>query len=139
MAGRVVSVVFLLALAAAAAGCSDKKPGATGDPNVFPKDYKTEIVDTLRKLFEKNDTVRVTGAVATDPVLRPIGSAQHYTVCLRYTAHGAQPGLVGQAERIAYFYGGELNQLIPAGDQCAGAIYKPFPELNEICLGKGCK
>jgi hypothetical protein len=140
MAGRVVSVFFMLVLAVAVAACSDnKKPEATGDTNVFPKDYKHDIIITLRKLFEKNETVRVTDAFIFGPVLRPVGNEQHYVACLRYTAHGAQPGVIGRAERVAYFYRGELNQLIPANDQCVGVAYQPFPELNAVCMGKGCK
>jgi hypothetical protein len=140
MAARAVRLCFLLAFAAAMAGCTDNKSIPTSDPNLFPKDYKTEIVNTLRQLFEKNDTVRVTDAFISDPALRPVGNEQHYAACVRYTAHGVQAGMVGNAERIAYFYGGQLNQLIPASkEQCGDAAYKPFAELNKLCIGKGCR
>ncbi len=47
--------------------------------------------------------------------------------------------MTANAERIAYFYGGHLNQLIEASkEQCGNAAYKPFPELEKVCLGKGC-
>ncbi len=70
----------------------------------------------------------------------PVGKEQHYVSCVRYTAHGAVAGLVADATRIAYYYGGHLNQIVPAsGDECARAAYKPFAELNAVCLGKGCQ
>ena len=41
----------------------------------------------------------------------------------------------GSTDRIAYFYGGHLNQLIEASkEQCGNAAYKPFPELEKLCL-----
>jgi hypothetical protein len=61
-------------------------------------------------------------------------------VCVRYTAHGTAFNLSAEAERIGYFYGGHLNQLVPADNgECAKAAYKPFPELDQVCLGRGCK
>ena len=138
MRWRAAGLCLVAAFAMALAACSsDSKPE---NPNVFPKDYKKEIIDTLKKLFAGNDTTRVSGAVISDPVLRPVGQNQLYTACVRYTAHGATQGEIGNATRIAYFFGGHLNQLIPAEkDQCGNATYKPFPELNRYCVGTGCK
>jgi hypothetical protein len=48
--------------------------------------------------------------------------------------------MVGNAERIGYFYAGHLNQLIPdENGQCRGAAYKPFQELERLCIGTGCR
>jgi hypothetical protein len=138
MGGRAASLALILAFAAALAACSsDSKPE---NPNLFPTDYKTEIVTTLKKLFASNDTIKVTAAVISDPALRPVNKEQLYTACVRYMAHGTSPGEIGNAVRIAYFYGGHLNQLIEANkDQCGNAAYKPFPELNKYCVGTGCR
>jgi hypothetical protein len=138
MGRRAASLCLLSALAMALAACSsDSKPE---NPNVFPTDYQREILDTLKKLFTSNDTARVSGAFISDPVLRPVGKDQLYTACVRYTAHGTSPGEIGNAVRIAYFYGGHLNQLIEASqDQCGNAAYKPFPELDKYCAGTGCR
>ena len=135
---RAACLCFLSALAVALTACSsDSKPE---NPNLFPKDYKKEIIDTLKKLFASNDTVRVSGAIISDPALRPVGKDKLYTACVRYTAHGTSPGEIGHAMRVAYFYGGHLNQLVDASqEQCGNAAYKPFPELNKYCVGTGCK
>jgi hypothetical protein len=138
MGRRAASLCLLSALATALAACSsNSKPE---NPNVFPTDYKNEIIVTLKKLFTSNGTARVSGAFVSDPALRPVGKNQLYTACVRYTAHGASSGEIGNAMRIAYFYGGHLNQLIEASqDQCGNAAYKPFPELDKYCAGTGCR
>ena len=130
----------LAGLVLALAACSSTDNTATGNPNIPPADYKQEIVSTLQAYFKTNDTISVSNAFVSDPELRPVEKEQRYTACVRYTAHGVTPGEVGNAERIAYFYGGHLNQLIPVtGGECAHAAYKPFPELNRVCVGKGCE
>jgi hypothetical protein len=139
MGKRTASLWLLPALAVALAACSQDKV-MTADPNLLPARYKDEIIDTLRTVFDKNETQTVSNAMISDPALRPVGSEQRYAVCVRYTAHGTAYNLSANAERIAIFYGGHLNQLIEATkEQCGNAAYKPFPELNAVCLGKGCK
>ncbi|HZT24631.1 MAG TPA: hypothetical protein VFA57_02895 [Pseudolabrys sp.] len=132
-------VALLSALAALLGACApDKVPKV--ESNAVPVKYKDEVITTLRVLFDKNETASVTHAMITDPVLRPVGNEQHYAVCVRYTAHGTAFNLSAEAERIGYFYGGHLNQLVPADNgECAKAAYKPFPELDQVCLGRGCK
>ena len=62
-----------------------------------------------------------------------------YTVCVRYNGRDVNRQYMGSTDRIGIFYGGRLNQLIePAKDQCARAPYKPFPELEKLCLAKKC-
>lgn len=133
------SLVLLCAFAAALAACAaDKVPKV--ESNIMPAKYKDEVIGTLRPLFDKNGTATVSNAMISDPVLQPVGTEQHYAVCVRYTAHSVDNSLTGNAERIGYFYGGHLNQLVPADNgACAKAAYHPFPELDQVCLGTGCK
>lgn len=131
-AARCMAAALVLALAA----CSSDSNVTATNPTVAPTNFKTDIINTLRQLFESNGTVSVTNAFVSDPAL---DKEQRYTACVRYTAHGATAGQIGNAERIAYFYGGRLNQLVEVtGDECARAAYKPFPELDKVCLGVGC-
>jgi hypothetical protein len=133
------SVLLLSALVAALAACTNKAP-KLADTNAFPARYKEEIIDALRTIFDKNDTQSVSNAMIADPVIGSVDNEQHYTACVRYTAHGTIYNLTANAERIAYFYGGHLNQLVEATkEQCGNAAYKPFPELDQVCVGKGCK
>ncbi len=139
MPRRAASSVLLCVLIAALLGCSpDKAP--TVESNAAPTKSKDEIIDTLKKLFEKNDTGSVTGAMISDPALEQVGSDQHYTACVRYTAHSTSNNLTANVERVAYFYAGHLNQLVEAAPgECRNAAYKPFPELDKVCIGKGCR
>jgi hypothetical protein len=130
----------LIALTVAACSDDKKATAVAANPLVVPAHSKTEIVATLRDFFEKNDTIRVTNALVSDPVITQVGNSQIYTVCVRYTAYGTRPDMIGNAERIGYFYAGHLNQLVPDEQgQCRSAAYKPFPELAEVCIGMGCR
>jgi hypothetical protein len=140
MGVRAANLVLLSALALVLGACSHDSGEAVANANVFPTEFKQEIVATLQNLFVKNETIRVTDAVISTPQLQLVDKDQRYTACISYTAHGVEPGMVGNAVRIAYFYGGHLNQLVPAtGDQCKNAAYTPFRELEKACIGKGCK
>jgi hypothetical protein len=139
MARRAARLLLLSALAGALAACAADVPTAV-DANVFPAKYKDEVIGTLKELFTKNETISVSNAFISAPALRSVASDQRYTICVRYTARGTAYNLTANAERIGYFYGGHLNQLVEAGkDQCGSAAYAPFPELDKVCLGVGCR
>ncbi len=81
----------------------------------------------------------VKDAFITDPALRAVGRGEHYSVCVRYNARNGANQYVGSKDRVAYFFGGHLNQLIDATpEQCGKAAYKPFPELEKLCYVKAC-
>jgi len=105
---------------------------------MFPTDYKKEILDSLTHTLD--DPINVRDAFISDPMLTPIGKNQRYTACVRFNARNLKKQYVGSRDRIAYFYGGHLNQLVEATpEQCGNAAYKPFPELEKLCQGKNCK
>ncbi len=112
--------------------------GPAVNPNVFPTQYRNEIITTLISALD--DPTGIRQASITDPVLRPAGQDQRYAVCMRFDARDAQRRYTGLTERIAYFYAGHLNQLVKttSPDQCAGMAYKPWPELEKYCLAKSC-
>ncbi len=138
--GRKAAILFtLFAVATLLGGCPADKPPQI-ESNLYPKEYQQEIIATLKKdVFDKNATVRVSDAFVSAPAMQPVGKEQHYISCVRYTSRGGS-GEIASATRIGYFYGGHLNQLVPAGSKdCAGAAYQPFPKLDQVCIGKGCK
>ena len=91
MGKRAANLWLLSALAVGFAACSQDKL-STVDPNLLPARYKDEILDTLRTVFDKNETQTVTNAMISDLALRPVGSEQRYTVCrsLHRARHGLQ-------------------------------------------------
>ena len=129
-----VVAAFALALVA----CSSDKKKDDVDPNLFPAGYKDEILLTMTTLLA--DPTNVRGAYITEPALRPVALEQRYVVCVRSDSRNAARHYLGSTDRIAYFYGGHLNQLVEATkEQCGNAAYKPFPELEKLCQAKKCE
>lgn len=136
MIGRATRLL-LLALVPVLAACAASSKEPEVNPNLFPTDYKHEILLVMPKLLR--DPVHVRDAGITDPALRQAGKEQRYVVCVRSNSRDLDGSYPGVKERIAYFYGGHLNQLVDATpEQCAGLAYKPFPELEKLCLAKSC-
>jgi hypothetical protein len=128
-------VMAIVAGALAACSTSKEKPA---DPNLFPTNYKQEILATITGLL--TDPTHVRDAYISDPALTPVDKEQRYTVCVRYNARDASHRYMGSTDRVAYFYSGHLNQLIAASNgQCASAAYKPFLELEKLCQAKKCE
>jgi len=121
------------------AACSSSSKDAEPDANIFPKDYKTEIMYTLQR--ELDDPTNIRDAFVTDPFLTQASREQRYAVCVRSNSRNTNHDYTGIKDRIGYFYAGHLNQLVEATpEQCAKAAYKPWPELQRICMSeKGCK
>ena len=132
------SACLLSALAIGLIGCSgsgSKQPEE--NPNVLPVDYKNEILLTMTNTLE--DPTNIRGAFISEPVLRSAGKDERYVVCVRSDSRNANKNYTGSKDRIGYFYAGHLNQLVDATkEQCGNAAYKPFPELEKLCLAKKC-
>jgi len=129
---------LVLTLSLALAACTSDSKKAEPDPNTLPVNYKQEIIDTLSRTLD--DPTNVRDAFISEPVLRPAGKDERYTVCVRANARNLLRNYTGAKDRIGYFYGGHLNQLVDATkEQCGNAAYKPFPELEKLCLGNKCE
>jgi hypothetical protein len=131
---------FVVGFALVLAGCAtDDYLGKPKDiPNVFPAEYKKEILDTMTGMFE--DPTNVRDAYISEPALTPVGKDQRYTVCVRSNSRNYNKRYKGIVDHIGFFYGGHLNQLVEATkEQCGNAAYKPFPELEKLCLANKCE
>lgn len=134
---RATSLCLLSVFALTAAGCSSSSKPPEEDPNVFPSTYKDEILSTMTGLLD--DPTNVRDAYISDPVLRAVGKEQRYAVCVRSDSRNANKQYIGSKDRIGFFYGGHLNQLVEATkEQCGNAAYKPFPELEKLCQARKC-
>lgn len=125
------TTTLLAALVAGLAACT----GANKEPeaNVFPKNYKAEILITLQR--ELDDPTNIKDGYITEPFLMQASRDQRYAVCVRSNSRNINREYTGIKDRIAYFYGGHLNQLIEATpEQCGKAAYQPWPELYKICF-----
>ena len=129
---------LLLALAACLVACSSDKKQAEENPNVFPADYKNEILVTLTNTLD--DPTNIRSASIADPFVRLAGKEERYLVCMRFDARNLNRHYTGITDRVAIFYGGHLNQVVDATkEQCGNAVYKPFPELEKLCQAKKCE
>jgi hypothetical protein len=125
---------FAMSLLACSSG-SKKEPEE--NPNIFPSDYKNEILNTMTSSLD--DPTNVRSAYISEPALRPAGKEERYVVCVRSDSRDVSKRYTGVKDRIAIFYGGHITQLIDATrDQCGNAAYRPFPELENLCQAKKC-
>jgi hypothetical protein len=137
MATRATSLCLLSFFALAAVGCSSSGKAPEENPNVFPSNYKDEILLTMTTMLE--DPTNVRGAYISDPVVSTVGKDGRYTVCVRSDSRNANKEYMGSKDRIGFFYDGQLNQLVDATkEQCGNAAYKPFPELEKLCQARKC-
>lgn len=127
---------LVLIIGSVLAACGSGKTSLV-EPNIPPTGFKREILDTLQRTLD--DPTNVHDAFISDPVLTPVGIDQRYAACVRYNPRDLNRTYAGNKERIAYFFGGHLNQLVEADKgQCAQAAYKPFPELEKLCFASKC-
>lgn len=136
MRGR--AACWLVAVAALAlTGCDAKLGGGypqqtvVAEPNVRPDNYRSEILAYLRAYL--NDPTGIRGAFITEPALKQLVRVQRYAVCLRFNAKKTTGAYEGSKDRLVVFLGGRLDTMILArGEQCAGATWQPFPELERL-------
>jgi hypothetical protein len=125
----------LLILTALFSGCASDP--AKIEANVFPAEYKKQIIESLKK----DRLIGAREASITDPTLRQLDNSERYAVCVRYNPRMSDsPGYIGVTERLVYFYQGHMTQFLQAKpEQCSWAAYKPFPELEKACVAAGCE
>jgi len=131
-------ILLVLAAAAGLGACSSSSKDVAVDPNLVPTDYRREILLTFQKSLDFPTNVR--DAAISDPALRSTGHEQRYSVCVRENSRDPSGQYRGVREHIAWFYAGRLNQLVEAtAGQCAGAAYRPWPELEKLCQATKCE
>jgi hypothetical protein len=131
--------VSLLCLALALAACSSSSPEKKVDENLMPADYRTTVINTVM-VNKSFDPTNIREASIAEPALKPVaGGTPRYVVCLRFNPRDLTRRYLGLGEYVAYFYAGDITQFVKVTDNvCAGAAYKPFPELEKLCLGDKC-
>lgn len=92
------------------------------DPNVFPANHKASVLT-----FLQINPAGIVGAISAElspPTLKPFGTDSRYVACVRIA------GPDWRKEKMAVFYGGEINQFVDATEEaCKDAVYARFPEL----------
>lgn len=139
LAKRALSLVLILALPLALAGCfgSDgDRPtvmGGTqaGGPQPFPDNFRSDTLALMRAYL--NNPVGVREASMAEPVQRELGGRQFYVSCLRFTPRETDGSTKGMRERAVVFVNGRADRVVDkASELCTGAVYGPFPELEKM-------
>jgi hypothetical protein len=124
-----LAAVLLAALTVTA--CSDFKLGQQDqktDPNLYPANYKTDLVAYIRT--NQVDLLSARSFYVSSPALKQFDLSSRYFVCLR------ADGQDWRKEKFVVFFSGVINQFVDAtSEQCSAAAYQPFPELLAV-VGK---
>jgi hypothetical protein len=119
------------ALALGACGGVHNQRSEPAEPNIVPANYKSDILAFLRTYL--NDPTKIRGAFVSEPALMQVGGTQRYVSCLRFNARKSNGDYEGSKDRLVLFLAGRLDtMLIAKPDQCAKAVYQPFPELERL-------
>jgi hypothetical protein len=123
------AVAAALALSACNSFTPDKEKPV--EENLYPKNYKAAIIDRLR--LQLPDPKGIHGAFLAEPVLKPRDAITRYIACIRFDAKDDRGRYQGNKEYAAFFYGGEVTQIVEAtGGVCDKSAYQPFPELEGL-------
>jgi hypothetical protein len=134
---RLLLAAWVACTPALLAACSGTEKPAV-EPNLFPADYKDQILKAMPEVVA--DTAYIRDAGITDPALMQFGAAQRYAACVRFNPRKSGTEYDGIQVRLAIFNGGSLTQFTKATtEQCGSAAYKPFPEMERLCLGERCR
>jgi len=97
----------------------------------FPSNYRPEILAFMHTYLNNPGGVRE--AAIAEPVQRTVGGRLRYVACLRYAERQSDGTYRDVRDRAVLFVNGRLDRMIPnPGDECAGAVYAAFPDLEKM-------
>jgi hypothetical protein len=107
-----------------ACACSPKEPKI--EENIYPTDYKAQIVKQMR--LQSEDRLNLHDAYVAPPLMKAYQSAApRYVSCIRFTVKD------DSKEMAAFFFSRGITQIVNATPElCANAAYEPFPELQKL-------
>jgi hypothetical protein len=103
--------------------------------NVYPSDYKTDLLAYMRTYL--NDPTGVRGAGVSTPFLKSVGAGDRYVVCVRYNARNTDGKYMGVKTGAASYVSAKLDRffdapIIEVRELCKEAVFAPFPELERL-------
>jgi hypothetical protein len=136
LTARLIFAVGAFAAGALALGaCSHHAPSTAAaddsELNTPPTDYKREILGAMHAYL--NDPTGIRDAGIAEPAVKTVGNLQRYVVCVRFNGKKRGNEYAGVKEIAAVFMVGRFDHFVDkAQEQCAGASYTPFPELQKL-------
>jgi hypothetical protein len=105
----------------------DEDPGI----NAYPTTYKTDLLGGMHAYL--NDPTGIRDAAVSEPMLKTVGYNTRYVVCVQFNGKLQDNTYAGVREFAAVFLAGHFDHFVEqAREQCAGATYTPFPELQNL-------
>ncbi len=105
-----------------------------GEIHAFPDNYKSDILAAMHAYL--NDPTGIRNAAISTPVLKDVsGSGNRYIVCLRFNGKQNNGAYAGEQQIAAVFLASRFDDFLDAKtahELCAGAVYAPFPELEQL-------
>jgi hypothetical protein len=102
--------------------------------NVFPQNYKTDLMAFLRTYL--NDPTQIRGAGVSQPQRKNIGPGERYIACVRFDARKGGGQYAGPKEGAAIYVSNKLDRFLDSSREvrefCKDAAYEPFPELSKL-------
>jgi hypothetical protein len=122
-------ISLLLVMTLALGGCGHNAPDSDSGINVYPANYKSDILSAMHAYL--NDPTGIRDASISEPALK--SSVSPYVVCLRFTAKKNAKEYAAPKEIAAVFLAGRFDRFIDTPkDECAGVTYTAFPELQKL-------
>jgi hypothetical protein len=123
------AVAAALALCACSSFTPEKEKPV--EENLYPKNFKMAILERLAAQLPDPNGIRA--AFLAEPVLKPRDAVTRYIACLRFDAKDDRGRYQGNKEYAAFFYNGDLTQIVDASRElCDKSAYQPFPELERL-------
>ena len=131
-AGLFIAVALLVTGCAGSGlkvGASDS--GGQGDTHAYPDNYKAEILAAMHAYL--NDPSGIRDAAISEPMLKEVGYATRYVVCLRFNGKRDNGNYAGVKQIEAVFLAGRFQDFVDAPrEPCLTATYAAFPELEQL-------
>ena len=137
--GIAAKLPAILLLPLALAGCLGNDDTAksisfvedSNEAQPFPASYRPEILAFMHTYL--NNPVGVRDGQLAEPVQRTVGGRLRYVACLRYSEKQSDGSYREPRDRAIVFVGGRLDRILTGtGEECAGAVYAAFPELEKM-------
>jgi hypothetical protein len=117
------------------AACGHRDTGADlvgdADVNAYPTNYKSDILAAMHSYL--NDPTGIRGAAIAQPALKETGGVTRYVVCLQFNSKKNAKDYAGLRTVAVVFLAGRLDHFVETTkEECAGATYAPFPELQKL-------
>lgn len=115
-------------------GLSVASNGPDDELNVRPANYRQDLVNAMHAYL--NDPTGIRDAGIAEPARKPVGGLDRYVVCVRFNAKKRRNEYAGVKEVAAVFLAGRFDRFVEGKpdehEECAGATYAPFPELEKL-------